>query len=614
MPRLWQFPATAPTFTALPQPAAPGAGFEGVSPSVLPRAKAARSGNYVYVPNALPQPPAPGAGFEGVSPAILLKGQPAQSGNAFYPLVAQRPTSDANPLGWEPISPPKLRRALMPVGHEVLPEKRPPVANTQDGWEAFFPPKMIRGRMASTSEDHALNKPPAATANDPLGWEAFFPWKMRSKPVDRGQGGTEGPLMPPAAATVANPLGWSIMAPVMLPHRPADGGCHAFTLVSLPQPEATRGWEALAPVNLPKRPTDAGRSEFTLFKPPAATSARPLGWEAVAPALLPRSRAATWFAFAPQFLIPAATSAAPLGWEAVAPWRVRKATGVSGTADTAFQPPPIFSPYGWPSDAPALMRKRVAPQTFTFQPGNQPPTQSAGNPLGWEPVAPAILPRRVAPGVGTFQPQNLLPPVSSQFPQGWQPIAPFLLKKRPNDGTFQLQFGFGPLTPITLWYVFPASMPRASARPGASDLSHRAPSRPVEGWTVIAPTGSRRPPVAGFVVDAEIYRRMTPPRAWVEFPATNPRTSHAPVGDSWTIVPYIVRPVAWFECLYPRGARPVLPRGLVELVAVWVPVANPHVASRRLVFAPPSRIRYEFLGSVNRRLEIRAPIVKRLES
>lgn len=525
MPRLWQFPATAPTFTALPQPDPPGSGFESNSPPILRR-------------------------------------RPTQAGDSFFPLAPQ-PFIDPVPRGGEAVFPPKLPRRAMPGGTTALIEKFPPVYVFL-GYDPVSPAKMKRAAMPPTFEHHPENQPPAATAHDPLGWEPLFPWKLPRRRADLGQ---DSPLRHPAAVTAANPIGWTISAPT----------------------------------GLPRHRTDAGQCEFTLFLPPAQTSAFPTGWESVAPPSLPRSHGATGFVTPPWILVPAATAGSPSGWEPFAPVRVAKATWVPGWAYVPADPMGALTfanPLGWTISAPVTMlRGRDSAPVGTFQPFDTPPTQVSGNPTGWEPVAPVGMPRRAAPPVATYVPSDLMLPATNSFPLGWEPIAPVLLRKRPNDGTFQLQFGFGALTPITIWYSFPASMPRLYQRPGAFEVPFLAPFQPVEGWAAIAPVGMPRPPVEGFV--AETHLPIIPPSAWNEFPDRAPKLRSAP---GWVSAPFVLpRPVAWFECLYPHRGRTPRPRSESFYADIWRAIDNPTVYTNRI----------EFGGTIVTRLVFTSPIVQR---
>lgn len=214
MTRQWQFPARGdPPLLALPQPAAPGAGFESVAPERARRRDA----------------------LAGFSDAPLLQPYPA-------------PTA-GNPVGWEAAAPCRSPKAPTQAGAQewTLFQPPAPTAGSPLGWEAWGPRKSPKAPTQAGASDAPLAQPPAATAANPLGWAGVFPLGRRPQaPPGFGL----GPLdLPPAPPTLA-PLGWEGVGPPRARKARTDLGDHAFTLRALPQPVPPEGWGVVA--------TDAG--------------------------------------------------------------------------------------------------------------------------------------------------------------------------------------------------------------------------------------------------------------------------------------------------------------------------------------------------------------------
>lgn len=540
MPKLWQFPAHVQTFQALPQPIAPGAGFESCAPVLLPKKKAAQTGQ---------------AEAYQLNPAATV----------------------AVPLGFPTVAPDRVRTTKWVPGADFWPplRKLPTVNDFPMGFEPLFPPKLLKAKMPGTFEDHALNKPPAATAHDPLGWEPTFPWKLPRRPVDRGTAANE---RQPPPTTAANPIGWRVDFPDRLRKRPTDAAGYVQALLALAQPVAPNGWAAQFPWKLLKRPTDTGSGVQPGNQPPAATSQFPLGWEPLFPWRVRSGRAPGIFDHLPLFLVPAATSANPLGWEATAPWWLKKR----------------------PTDAGVVNFALIQPRAATAQ-----------NPIGWRGEFPDRMRGRFwTPGAGEC-PTDRPPPTVAANPLGWEGIFPWRLPKKANDGTFQLQFRFGALTPMMAWYSFPDRMPRVYQRAIAVETVLLAPARFPEGWPPVYP-GRFCPRIVDRTWTSNLLVPAAPPLfAWHQFPDRMKRR-RADLGTAFSPVDRKAGIVLGDGCIFPVTFRKLrlLPAQFVE---VWLAIMNPTIAARRIEFREPARKRIEVAGIINRRRESTEPIVRRQE-
>ena len=237
MPRLWQYQARDLPLSALPQPAAAGAGFEAVAPDrpvkrrtdpgsldtpVAPAGAAtivvldppgvapsrrASAPSFTDLPLlALPQPTPPNGGFDSVAPAKSVTGRTAQPGGYADTYTA-------------------------------LPQPTPP-----NGWEAFAPEKGPRGRGAGGSWRDAENLPPAATANFPQGWQAEADAKARRAP--RPDGNIVEAFAPPPVSPLA-PWAWQPKGPDRaVSGRAAPPGAVQEIFRALDQPTPPNGWPA----------------------------------------------------------------------------------------------------------------------------------------------------------------------------------------------------------------------------------------------------------------------------------------------------------------------------------------------------------------------------------